>query len=159
MTTLHSEKKEERRLARVRFRLAENDWHGVGSERLWAEELSPGKFKLRNSPFYARGVSLADVVSTTWAADGGNDFVAAVARGGHSTYRIFAKHDVESSDFLETWRLLERIGCTFEKATGHLIAVDVPATTDIHETYRLLQLGEERGAWEFEEGHCGHLRA
>ena len=49
---------------------------------------------------------------------------------------------------------LEGLGCTFEKATARLYAVDVPKESDIDAVYRALEQGEEAGAWEFEEGHC-----
>jgi Domain of unknown function (DUF4265) len=51
---------------------------------------------------------------------------------------------------------LEKDGCTFEGAREKLLAVDVPPRADIYGVYALLQRGEDAGAWEFEEGHCGH---
>ncbi|MBK9563899.1 MAG: DUF4265 domain-containing protein [Saprospiraceae bacterium] len=73
---------------------------------------------------------------------------------GNSTYRIFTNNDIDSFDFF--WKILEDFGCTFEKATENLYAVNVPSTSDIFKVYEVFELGEKRNIWEFEEGFCGH---
>lgn len=40
--------------------------------------------------------------------------------------------------------------------SGRLFAIDVPPEADIHGVYSMLEDGEREGAWDFEEGHCGH---
>jgi hypothetical protein len=52
-------------LIKVRFELDISDWHGHASETLWAAPVpeSEGRhFQIRNSPFFARGISNLDVV-------------------------------------------------------------------------------------------------
>ncbi len=51
-------------LRKLFFRLEENAWHGSATESLWAEPVQAGRYRLRNSPFYAFGVSAEDVVFT-----------------------------------------------------------------------------------------------
>lgn len=79
-----------------------------------------------------------------------------VEPSGRSTYRFIKKNNVSSDDFSKYWLPLEDIGCTYEEGTSGLYSVDVPASTDIHKAYELLELGESSGVWEFEEANCAH---
>jgi hypothetical protein len=141
-------------LVRIFFELDSKKWHGNASERLWAERVSGGRFRLRNSPFFAFGVSNEDVVFGEMR-DGCLYFTSVSVRGGHSTYRLkLAKPGIQEMSFKASWAPLENVGCSFEE--GPVIAVDVPASADIYNVYKLLDIGEQNGVWEFEEGHCGH---
>src|SRR5688500_13974906 len=55
------------------------------------------------------------------------------------------------SKFLRYWAPLEACGSSYERATEHLLAVDVPSTADIHLAYRQLEAGERAEVWGFEE--------
>jgi len=79
-------------------------------------------------------------------------------RGGHSTYRLFAldgSTTVLSDHAL--WKRLHETGCTHERATENLYAIDVPPSADIQQVFEILESGAEQGLWDFEEGHCGHV--
>src|SRR5438094_8919227 len=80
-----------KRIVRITFALEPDAWHGYATERVWAETVGVNRFKLRNSPFYARGVSMNDVVFADPNIDGQLVFRAVSIRGGHSTYRIILK--------------------------------------------------------------------
>jgi hypothetical protein len=138
--------------------LADHAWHGYGAELLWAELSTPGIYRLRNSPFFAFGLSADDMVSAEY--EGEKLMFRAVSKpGGHSTYRLHVPGGLDSPAFKLAWRPLETIGCTFEQA-DKVLAVDVPPATNIHQAYELFETGEKAGVWDFEEGHCGHpLRA
>ncbi len=127
--------------------------HEGGVERLWAEEVGDRQFRLLNSPFFAYGLSLDDVVlGGKIDESGARPFVRVLRRSGRSTYRIL----VDDQDrFEEYWQPLGAKGCTYE-SSGKLVAVDVPASSDIYSVYSLLEAGEADSVWEFEEGHCGH---
>lgn len=153
-------KKKPTGLVKIVFNLGENAWHGFATERVWAEPVADGRYRLRNSPFYASGVSFEDIVFAKPSKNGDLYFTEVSIRSGHSTYRLFAKHDVNSGEFNKYWQPLQALGCSFEQATKHYLSVDIPPKADIYQVYGLLQAGESAGAWEFEEGHCGHpLRA
>ena len=78
-------------------------------------------------------------------------------RGGHLTSRLLRDSEVsEAEPFLSPWRPLQALGCSYEQANATRYAVDVPPHVDIHAAYRLLEEGESKGIWSFEEGHCGH---
>lgn len=61
-----------------------------------------------------------------------------------------------NKDFEKAWDKLQSLGCTYERATDRLIAIDVPPETDIYEAYAVLELGENDKVWGFEEAQCGH---
>src|SRR5437016_2012352 len=118
-------------LEKVLFPLEPDAWHGHATETMWAELVSPGQFLLRNVPFYARGVSVEDVVHARFEGEA-LTFVGVAARGGHSTYRLFVDGGIESPAFRLWWKRLETLGCSFEQG-DRLLAVDVPPSADINE--------------------------
>lgn len=145
---------EERDLEKVFFKLGD-DWHGFSSESMWAEKISENQFKLRNVPYYAKNISLGDVVAVQ-RTENQYFFNMVSKRSGHSTYRILINKEIDENLFKRYWEKLENIGCSYEQGKNRLIAVDVPPETNIYEAYKLLEDGEKAGTWDFEEGHCGH---
>ena len=143
-------------IAKVVFRLEADAWHGHAAEGLWADVVSENRYRLRNSPFYARDVSFGDVVFVQLGSDDRLLFAGVSLRGGHSTYRLMLAVDAGSEGFLKRWHPLHAMGCGYEGVSGKLLAVDVPPSANIHAVYALLEAGESDGVWEFEEGHCGH---
>lgn len=143
-------------LLKVSVELEPGAWHGFALEGLWAERVGQGLYRLRNTPFYAMGLSFEDVVFAE-PRDDGVLVVRGVSRhGGHSTYRVVPKVPLDGSSFQSAWAPLHTAGCSFEGAHGRLLAVDVPPAADIRHVFALLQRGEDDGVWDFEEGHCGH---
>ncbi len=139
-------------LVKILFELDGDAWHGYSTETLWAEPVGGTRYRLRNSPFYAFGVSAEDIVFAK-ADSGVLRFHGVSIAAGHSTYRIL-RADVGDATFERLWRPLAELGCSYEE--GKVLAVDVPPNADIYQVYALLEAGEESGAWEFDEGHCGH---
>jgi hypothetical protein len=142
-------------LERVVVPLEHTDRHRHATETVWAERLGADRFRLRNVPFYAYDLSYGDIVRGV-VRSGGLTLESIVERGGHSTYRLFVTDTEVLQRFLEFWLPLERLGCTLERATERLIAVDVPPEANIHATYEVLKEGEAAGIWDFEEAHVGH---
>ena len=140
-------------LVRVVFELDPSAWHGSATERLWAEPVGAARYRLRNTPFFAFGVSNEDVV---FGEDRGGQivFTGVSIRGGHSTYRLRLLGEGRNDVFRKQWEPLARRGCSYEE--GPVLAVDVPPSADIHTVYELLEAGASAGIWDFEEGHCGH---
>ena len=144
-------------MQRIRFQLDQADWKGLEAESLWAKRIKRGQYVLKNSPFYAYGVSAEDTVAAR-SVERTLVFDRILKRGGHSTFRILLPEggSIKSRKFLKFWRRLEGLGCTFELASKHWLAVDVPPCARIDQVRLLLEKGEEASAWKFEEGHCGH---
>ena len=147
-----------RGLEKIVLVLPSGEWHGYSTETVWAERISDGRYRIRSVPFYAKGLSFGDVVNTK--THEGTEIMESVSlRSGHSTYRAFvtAPTKVPSTEFDRAWRPLQERGCTYERATESLIAIDVPASADVAAVYTLLEAGEASGVWNFEEGHHGHI--
>ena len=143
-------------LVKVTFPLETGAWHGYATERLWATKLVGNRYLLHNSPFYAMGVSLEDVVAAELDHEGQLVFRGVLQRGGHSTYRIIPAAPTDGKAFQEHWASIEALGCRYEGVRGKLLSIDVPPSANVHEVYRLLQVAEDSGVWGFEEAHCGH---
>lgn len=156
--TQSNEQHQETSLVKVYFELDPADQRESASESVWARPLGNDRFRLENSPFLVYGYSFGDVVLGEVAGDGRMVVRGVSFRGGHSTYRLMLIEGltIDAADFGAAWRDLETLGCTFEHASGRLLAVDVPPSTDADAVYSVLERGESDGIWEFEEGHCGH---
>ena len=151
-------KKQTPPLVKVVFVLGKDQWHGYETESVWAEKITETRCRIRNTPFYAKGVSFEDVVFVQ-RQDGDLFFKSTSIAAGHSTYRILLEKNVSNTEFLKYWNLLEKLGCSYESADKGkmlLLAVDVPPNVDIHKAYDLLDKGEKAEVWGFEEGHCGY---
>lgn len=143
-----------KRLVKVFFELDSAAWHGSGTESLWAEEVGGSRYRLRNVPYFAYGVSAEDIVSVE-ARDGTLFFKAVSIRGGHSTYRLRLDESRKSERFQTYWLPLQSLGCSYEE--GEVLAVDVPPSARLTDVRLALEAGEDAGVWEYEEGSCSHL--
>jgi Domain of unknown function (DUF4265) len=151
----------EKPFVKLRFQLDPSDWHGHGSETLWAEPIAETEFatlRIANSPYFTTGISHCDVVRAKAAANGLLfDFLDVIERGGHSTYMILA---IPEDATLESyWTPLQDKGCSYESMTINLsvgrrllYSVDVPPSANVYEVYSLLEEGESDGVWKFQEG-------
>ena len=148
-------------LAKVLIRVEPADWHSVASETLWATPIGADAYRLENSPFYAKGFSYLDVVVAEFDSDEGFPVARCVLEpSGRSTYAIWVIAGVEGSgEFARYWQPLEEIGCTFEGVRSQLLSVDVPASTNVAEAFRLMQLSEDAGVWYFQEQNYAHANA
>lgn len=154
-TTLNQSTGFDEPLVKVFVELEHSVFQGYKTESVWAEPLGGDLYRLRNVPFYAMGVSNEDVVRAS-LRDGDLFFKAVGRRGGHSTYRFFTMDGIADEQWLPYWQPLEDLGCTFERGTGRLFAVDVPPEVNIYKAYESLDAGEKAGVWGFQEAHCGH---
>ena len=141
-------------MEKIRVVLPADAWHKVESEWLWGKHIEDSIYALRNTPFYALGLSYDDRVKVD-DTEGYLKMLGVVSRGGHSTYRIFAKKD-DDSRIQALLKKLNDVQCGIEGATKKLIAVDVLPEADIHKVYAVLEKAEQAGIIDFEEGHCGH---
>lgn len=127
----------------------------IFNERLHALPMGDDLYCLDNSPFYAYGVSLGDVVFAP-RADGAPTFTRTVTRRGHSTYRVRLPVGHSHDAFIAHWGEFQRLGCMFEGSSANLArfyAIDVPPHADIRAVYALLEAGEASGSWVFEEAN------
>jgi hypothetical protein len=153
-------------LVKIRFELDGEEWHGHGTETLWAMPIAGSQrrlFQLKNSPFYVRGISHLDIVraTPTEGSRGMFDFVEVIERGGHSTYMLLIPPDDPRRGAY--WNLLQGLGCSYEGAElgfsfgkRLLYSVDVPPTTDLNEVREVLDKGESDGVWMYQDGYVSN---
>ena len=118
-------------------------------ETVWAVDLGEGRYQLRNLPFHSFGIAFDDVFTTVPSDSGFPTVAQVVARSGHSAYRLAMNPGRINEDFERRWAPLQTIGCTYERATAGLLAVDIPPSTDLNVAYQLLEAGTD--VWDFEE--------
>jgi Domain of unknown function (DUF4265) len=145
-------------LQKIRIDLPDDSWHGVGAEWVWGQRIEDDVYTLKNSPFYATGVSYGDVVKVN-DVNGVLSLEGVMSRGGHSTYRIFAKQGQDDPRVRALFKQLNELHCGIEGANKKLIVIDVLPEADIYKVYGALQDAERSGFIDFEEGHCGHRLA
>lgn len=144
----------EENMVKIKIPLPSNDASGIDAEWLWAEPKGDF-FVLKNVPIFVYGLSYGDSVRAR-TQDDVLVFQDVVRRGGHSTYRIYAKSDRSSLEVKDLLNRLEKLHCDLENATNKIVGVDVLPEADVYEVYRVLEGAERSGILEFEEGHCGH---
>jgi hypothetical protein len=145
----------EEQLVKIKIPLPPNDPSGGEAEWVWANPEGDDTFALRNVPTFAKGLSYGDSVKAK-IEDGVPVFDQVVRRGGHSTYRIYAKTSRESPEVLSVLNALQDMHCDLEPATNRIVNVDVLPEADIYAVYKVMDDAERAGVLEFEEGHCGH---
>ena len=123
-------------------------------ETLWAIPSANG-FKLDNIPFFAREVSVGDVVSAKPDLDGMLRFGALVKASQNSTVRLwFAKN--KENEVARVRQNLRDLGCSSEISDlPRLVAVDIPATISYAIVRKVLDEYEKVGLLEYEESCLG----
>lgn len=136
---------------KVFFAIHSPESTNIEMESLWATPIDGG-YKLDNIPFYAKGVALNDLVSAE-ETDGCLLATSILKPSGHSTIRIwFASRD----DIEPTRNKLDQMGCGSEISdVPRLVAVDVPPAVDYSDIKRILDEGESKGKWDYQEACLG----
>lgn len=120
-------------------------------ESFWGEYVGGILFKVRNIPFVSYKISFDDLISVE--TKGNNLFFKSISqRGKHSTLRIFFFKKVPEDQEIYLVEI-NKLGCTYERATESLIGIDVPPSVDVKKVLDFLKKGESDGLWEYEEGY------
>jgi hypothetical protein len=141
-------------LTKVVFELVPSDWHDHKTESVWARPLGRDRYRIKNVPFYAYGVSYDDIVLARPKHEH-LIFQGVETPSGHSTYRVILNPQTTEEKFKTVWKNIEPLGATYERATDRLIAIDVPPEADIDKIYAALEREEKANTWGFEEAHFG----
>lgn len=143
------------RAVKVLFAAEDGSPDGVG-ESLWAEEVAPGRYRLRNIPFTVDDVSYGDIVFAE--PIGGCLVVTGTSiRAGHSTFAVGERRDAEAGALKRAWTELEALGCGREGDGRGNFAVDVPPNVDVREVRRALGAGRRARLWRWAETGRGHF--
>jgi hypothetical protein len=143
-----------RPMGKVLFVLAPDE--GIGTETLWAKDLGEGLFELDNTPWYANGCALGDVVRCKPTARSPAEFVEVVRPSGNRTVRVFVPAgDERTARKEEIFAFLKSAGCMFEGqgADNGLIAVTIPPSAPMAGVLRHLSDLAARGEAFWESGN------
>ena len=121
---------------------------GGMAETLWAVRVGGDRFRLDNSPWFAYGVSVGDVVEAREYAPDMFDFVRVVEPSGTRTVRLNLAPDADAASPAGK-RVLDgllALGCAYEGANTRFIAVTIPPAVDLAAIQRYLT--SNAIAWE-----------
>src|SRR5687768_16126759 len=102
-------------LVKILMPIQQDSIYGGDSETVWAMPLGGDLFEIRNVPFFAKGISMRDVVRAQ-GVDGPLIFEKVEYHRGHSTYRIYTKDGRHSSLVKAVISELNTLGATVEPA-------------------------------------------
>lgn len=110
-------------MTKVKFRLDDPDQ--PRSESLNATELGKRRYRLDNVPFYARDVSLGDIVSAS-EQDGELWYRETLEKSGHGTMRIFSNAGFDSGIGRQILDALRSRNFQLEFLGGKIAAACIP---------------------------------
>lgn len=128
---------------------------GATTETLWAEAKGNDVYSLRNTPFYALGVSFGDLIKAK-LVDGALLFAGIVKHNGHSTYQVLLRVPKDDPEVTRMLADLCKLHCNVEFASERFLAIDVKPNANIFAVYSELERVEALKLISFQEGHCGH---
>ncbi|GAD83570.1 hypothetical protein NCAST_20_01380 [Nocardia asteroides NBRC 15531] len=140
---------------RVVFRLPDDPsgWHAFGTERMWAVRVGESRVRLDNIPFHARDVACGDVVAVT-ADDEGTLWAGEVVEpSGACTIRVIPAEGCLRAEVRQAvLDAFEPLGVDGEGSRMGLVALNVPAGSDLEEVRATLAQGRADGLWCYDLG-------
>ena len=97
-------------------------------ESLWAEEISPKRYRLDNNPFFVYGISRDDIVEAE-PMDGTTmlRFRRLVEKRGNRTIRVYSESpDIQDEAFKPVLEGLKSLGCDYEGFPPRMISINIP---------------------------------
>lgn len=134
--------------AKVLFRVL-NDDGSAEVETLWAFDLGDDNYKLDNRPFYAYGVSAADIVLAPYDREEGfPTFRKVVEKSGNRTVRVIFDTPIKPGNASD--QLLKDLsanGCDYEGANKRYIVINIPQSVKFETIIE--QLVKADVQWEY----------
>lgn len=123
-------------------------------ESLWARDLLDGTVRLDNTPWFVRGVACGDIVRVSVDDDGLWWAGETVHPSENCTIRLVVLKDGGSAGARQSvLKAFHRLGATGEGIERfRMVVLDVPPTADLPRIRQLLEHGEAREWWHWEEG-------
>ena len=140
-------------LRRMAFRLeVEVDWPPVSVETLWVESLGGEKFRIDNSPFFVKGISVDDIVEGR--LEGADDeemlyFVRKLESSRHSTIQVIVLVDDIVSEIKSD---VAAAGCHIEVSPWpSMFSIDIPDRPLVDVIHGLFDERSSLGQLEYED--------
>ncbi|WP_345943928.1 DUF4265 domain-containing protein [Streptomyces sp. SID3212] len=141
---------------KVHFRMDmdEDGWPPASVESLWAVDLGDGTVRLDNTPWFVRGVASGDIIKVGLDGEGVRWAGETVRASGNCTIRLIVLKDGGSASACESvLKIFHRLGTTGEGIEQYqMVALDVPTDADLPRIRELLEHGEAKEWWCWEEG-------
>ena len=141
-------------MIKITIPLPEDNLAAPATESVWAERQVDGTYKVKNVPFYAKGISCEDIVEAE-PQDRALVFKRVVRHNGHSTYRIYAANGRTAPEVVSLVGRLQQLHCDIEPATDTLVGVDVLPEADIYKVYETLAVLNVTRRSTFRKGIAG----
>lgn len=143
-------------LVKIWFRFVPRDgWLPYDTEGLWAQVIGTDTARVANVPFLQDGVAQGDVVRFTTDDAGVRWAVGRIEASGNCTIRVLPVPDGPlGRSARAVHERFVRFGLSGETFSAELplVAFNVPAGADLAAIKGLLESGQARRWWEFEEG-------
>lgn len=140
---------------KIIFRL-ERDSDGyppADRERVWAESLGEGKYRIDNIPFFTYGISCDDIVEAE-LVDGEMLFKQVLQPSGHTKVRVYV---FNPNDVATIRNEFKAFGCESEGSRlPKLFSLDIPASVEYSKIRAELERGSAEKRWEYEEANLRH---
>ncbi|WP_030717121.1 DUF4265 domain-containing protein [Streptomyces sp. NRRL S-237] len=141
---------------KVHFRMDvdEDGWPPASVESLWAVNLGDGTVRLDNTPWFVRGVASGDIIKVECDGDGVLWAGETVRPSQNCTIRLIVRKDDGSAAARQSvLEVFHRLGTTGEGIEQfRMVALDVPPEADLPRIRTLLEHGEAKEWWHWEEG-------
>lgn len=140
-------------LQRMAFRLeAESDWPPVSVETLWVESLGGEKFRIDNSPFFVKGISVDDIVEGRLEGSDEEEmlyFSRKLKASRHSTIQVIVLVDEIVSDIKSE---VAAAGCHIEVSPWpSMFSIDIPERLLVDVIHGLFEQRSSLGQLEYED--------
>ncbi|HEX5597590.1 MAG TPA: DUF4265 domain-containing protein [Micromonosporaceae bacterium] len=134
----------------LQLRLQQDDvWPPFDCEEVRGQPVGDHRYRVLTPPAFAKRLAVDDIVTASPDATGRMWINAMVERGAHSTIRVILLQPGRESELTSA---LTAQGCRVGPSPlPGLLTVDVPESVDYAEVRSLLEAGERRGEWEFQE--------
>lgn len=146
--------KDDRVQVHFRLEVDEDGWPPASVESLWAVDLGNGTVRLDNTPWFVRGVASDDIIRVETDDEGVRWAGETLRASGNCTIRLIPLRDGGSGAARQTvLETFHRLGTTGEGIEQfRMVALDVPPSADLPRIRKLLEHGEAKGWWHWEEG-------
>ncbi|HMF56657.1 MAG TPA: DUF4265 domain-containing protein [Pyrinomonadaceae bacterium] len=116
------------------------------TEMIEAEPLKgQSLYRLVQSPAFAYGVSINDVVRAESGEDERLRFESAIEKSGNRTLRvIFGKHGASSKEVKPFLKAIKKLGASYEIKQSHLLCIITPPEIELQSVVGFLL---EQGLW------------
>jgi hypothetical protein len=143
-------------MVKIHFRLQQDEdgYPPFTVESVWADEREDGTYVIDNVPWFTRDATLGDAVEVE--EEGGTLYYRATRRAsGNSLLRVVFLTDEDPTSL---GNALIELGCSSEMSRNEwrLLAVNVPAEAHLEVVRAMLDQGEERERWEYQEAILRH---